>query len=261
MKQHPIDLLPETIYARSQAGLRMGRVVSALGLAAAALVVTATHSRVAVRAEQERLAQVSERANVAFAIDARAAELRRELAHVRKFTDLYDKIAHPVNISAIIATVINHLPASITLDQLDVNTSTRQARAPGAPRSKGPESAGKNIAAGGAAGAPRQLVGELSGFAASDQQIAELVRSLETMALFTDVSLDYSRTRVVRDVSAREFRLSFRVDLDAQYVVEREASGHQRIEASRHQLQQAPSMPGSLDASMPFSERTAHVNE
>ena len=58
----------------------------------------------------------------------------------------------------------------------------------------------------------------------SDQQIAELVRNLETTPLFKDVSLDYSRTRGVRGVSAREFRLSFRVDLDASYVAAKDAS-------------------------------------
>jgi hypothetical protein len=45
MKQHPIDLLPESIYARSLAGLRTGRVITALGMSLAVLVVAATHSR------------------------------------------------------------------------------------------------------------------------------------------------------------------------------------------------------------------------
>lgn len=210
MKQHPIDLLPETIYARSLAGLRTGRVVTALGVALAVLVVTATHSRLALRSAEDQLGSISSQANQVLAVETKAQTLRKELAQIRRFTDLYDKVAFPVNISAIVATVIGQLPPSVTLDQLDLNAVARQAAVtPRSTRTADPKDAPP---------APRVLVGELSGFAASDQHVAELVRNLESAPVFRDVSLDYSRTRGVRGVSAREFRLSFRVDLDAQYV-------------------------------------------
>ena len=59
MKQHPLDLLPDAIFERSQAGLRTGRLLCALGVVVAAVVVTATHSRLAVRSEQDRLTTAS----------------------------------------------------------------------------------------------------------------------------------------------------------------------------------------------------------
>jgi hypothetical protein len=68
-------------------------------------------------------------------------------------------------------------------------------------------------------GPPRVLTGEISGFAANDQHIAELVSALESTAPFQNVSLDFSRSRRVNDRDAREFRLSFRIDLDDTYQV------------------------------------------
>jgi hypothetical protein len=233
MKQHPLDLLPEAIYERSQAGLRTGRLLCVLTIIVAAVVVTATHSRLAVRSEEDRLARASSKANEAFTIEARAKQLRQELAHIERFTNLYDSIAYPLEISSIVATVINQLPSSITLDQIDLTAGVRQTRS--AARSRGAEpTTGKGASGADASAPPRQLVGELSGFGVSDEHIAQLVRSLETMALFGDVSLDYSRTRVVRGVSAREFRLSFRVDLDARYVVLGEESPASDPERTAH---------------------------
>ena len=247
MKQHPLDLLPESIYQRSQAGLRTGRMLCILGIVVAAAVITATHSRLAVRSEHDRLAKASAQANEAFVIDARANELRQELAQIQQFTDLYEKISFPLNISAIVATVINQLPSSVTLDQIDLSAGVRQGRS--TVRSKGTEAAGGKGGVADDASAPRTLTGELSGFAASGEHIAELVRSLESMPLFGDVSLDYSRTRVVRGVSAREFRLSFRVDLDARYEVVARA-------ADFSHAANAPSLPSGSG-----TERTANVNQ
>ena len=65
---------------------------------------------------------------------------------------------------------------------------------------------------------PRQLRIELSGFAASDAEIAELVGRLRVIDPFENVSLDLSRTRPIGGQHAREFRLSLQVDLEAQYL-------------------------------------------
>ena len=66
---------------------------------------------------------------------------------------------------------------------------------------------------------PRELNGELSGFAINDQDVAQLVANIEDLALFDDVNLDFSRTRSVRGRNAREFRVSFSADLDFRYEV------------------------------------------
>jgi hypothetical protein len=208
-RQHSIDLLPQAIYARSQAGLRMGRFIAASVMTVVGLVVLVTHSRIALRAAEDELVAVSTQAKQVFATEARADELRKTLADTRKFIETYDRVSYPVEISGVLATVIRKLPQSVALDQIDLTAAIRQTSQ--TPRSKRDDKDQPPP--------PRILVGEISGFAATDQHIAELVSQLESSPPFREVSLDFSRTRDVRGQTAREFRLSFRIDLDAHYQV------------------------------------------
>ena len=67
--------------------------------------------------------------------------------------------------------------------------------------------------------APRSLTGELSGFALTDREVAELVNNLMDIGLFRQVSLDFSRSRTIRGKKARGFRISFSTDLNAKFDV------------------------------------------
>ncbi|MHC4220158.1 MAG: PilN domain-containing protein [Planctomycetota bacterium] len=209
MRQRPIDLLPDAIRARSQAGVVAGRYVAALLIAVVLLGLTATHSHLMLGLAEQGLEVAKDQADIVLAAEAKAARLRRSLAETRDFIDRYDVIALPLEISRVIATVINELPPSATLDRIDLFAGARQ-RGRGA-RSRGATAADES--------APRLLTGELSGFAASDQDVAELVADLERLGLFREVNLDFSRTRTVRNLNAREFRISFSADLDVRYDV------------------------------------------
>ena len=206
-RQHSIDLLPEGIDARSRAGQRMGRFGSASAVVIIMLVVAATHSRWALHRAQVDLFNTSAQATEILSIEAKARTLQRVLTDSEQFIDMYKKVVMPIDASAVLATVIRNLPESATLDQIDLNAAvrpaTRSPRSKADTRNDGP--------------APRILNGEVSGFAASDQHIAELVSRLSGTPPFKDVSLDFSRTREVRGQSAREFRVSFRIDLETAY--------------------------------------------
>ncbi len=207
MRQHPIDLMPPVIRSRTLAGMRAGRFIAASVATMLALVVIATHSRVSLSAAQERLATTKAQSEAVLAIDAKAAEFRRTLDRTQSFVDLYEKVAFPIQVSAVMATVINALPKSVTLDQIDLTAGARAGK--NSPRSKSNEAKGRPVA--------RLLNCELSGFAASDEHIAQLVSVLENTAPFRNVNLDFSRTKQVRDRDAREFRLSFNIDLNQTY--------------------------------------------
>ena len=209
MTQHAIDLMPASIRARTQAGQRTGRLLL-LGVAAVfALVVTATHSIFMLSSAQEQLFTASSQAEEVFGAEARASELKNTLKKTNAFIDLYDRVALPVNVSAVMATVIDCLPESVTLDEFNIDAGARVASR--SPRAKGEQSKDETP--------PRVLRGEVFGFAASDQQIAELVTRLNATEPFREVNLDFSRTRDVSGRDAREFRLSFKIDLDARYDV------------------------------------------
>lgn len=209
MRQHSIDLLPALIRARSEAGLRTGRFITAAIAAIGVLIITATHSLFILSSAQENLFVTSSQAEEVFATEARAAELKSVLKRTNCYIDLYDRIALPVQVSSVMATVVNNLPDSVTLDQFDIDAGARTGGR--LPRAKGMELKDEPP--------PRVLSAEISGFAANDQEIAELVGRLDGTPPFRDVNLDFSRTRSVNGHDAREFRLSFKIDLDARYEV------------------------------------------
>ncbi len=209
MSQHSIDLLPDQIRARSQSRIMTGRYISAVVAVVALLAIAATHSRVRLAHARQQLDKVQQRAELAIALETEASSLRAELRQQQQFTQRYEHIALPLEMSQVLATVVNVLPVNVTLDHLDLvveaRRSVRSARSRGTGDAKGP--------------LPRVLSGELRGFAATDADIAEIVTRLESRSLFEHVSLDFSRTRSVRERIAREFRVSFRINLDRSYRV------------------------------------------
>jgi hypothetical protein len=210
MTQRPIDLLPDAIRARSQAGMVAGRYVAALLIGVVLLGLTATHSRLMLDLARDRLRVAEEQANIVLSAEAKAARLRRSLNDTRDYIRRYELIALPLEISRVIATIINELPASATIDRIDLQTGTRQRNR--STRGRGSVRPDEPL--------PRMLKGELSGFAATDQDVAEMVTNLDGIGLFGQVSLDFSRTRTVRERNAREFRISFQADLDLRYEVD-----------------------------------------
>ncbi len=207
-RQHPVDLLPGSFRARSLAGLRTGRYVAACLLGLIIVIAVATASRVQLDRVRHRFEAAQDQANMVMAADEQAAGLRAELGAIHAFIDGYHRIALPLETSRVLATTIRELPASVTLDRIELDAGARRSARSARSRSGNDEEA-----------PPRILIGELSGFAASDAEIAALVARLRDIPPFSEVSLDFSRTRVVRDRAAREFSLSFRIDLDAVYDV------------------------------------------
>jgi len=209
MNQQPIDLLPTAIRLRNQAGARAGRYVGVLAAAVALVVILATHSRFQFNHAEKVLKQTEIEANQVLEAEERASGLRGTLKAGSEAIEEYRQLAHPLNVSEVIATVVNRLPEGATLDRIDLDAGARRIMR--SARSKGPVDLDE---------VPRRmLTAEIAGFALSDLQVAELVAELEAIEPLRNVSLDFSRTRAVRGRAAREFRLSFRIDLDADYEI------------------------------------------
>jgi len=207
LRQHPIDLLPESVRARGQARVRAGRYVTAAAVSIVLVILATTHSRLELEHAREALVAAREQADLVLNAEAKAAELGDMIRQVRRHIDQYECIALPLDPSAVLATVINRMPEGMTLDRIDLDAGAR--RAARTPRSRGAVNDDQTP--------PRVLIAEISGFAPNDRHIAEFVGRLDETPPLRAVSLDFSRTRVLRGHSAREFRLSFRIDLDATY--------------------------------------------
>jgi len=213
MKQHALDLLPAAIRARGQAGLRRGRIIVAGVISVLGLVITTSHSRYMLNAARVALYETQMHANQVVETERTADELRRVLDESNAYIRQYERTAYPLDVGAVIATVVQYLPPSVTLDRIDVDAGQRQM-------SSGPRAKPREREKDSKPDAPaRVLVCELAGFAASDREIAEFVSRLGSTPPFRNASLDFSRTRDVRGLPAREFRISFNIDLDARYEV------------------------------------------
>ncbi|MEM7227681.1 MAG: PilN domain-containing protein [Planctomycetota bacterium] len=207
--QHPIDLLPSEIFERSQAGLRAGRLITAMVLMTLTAVALITHGRLTVMEAEQRLSITKTNADRVLEIERKTQGFRVRQQQLLAEMRTYDMVAHPLPLHRVIATVINELPDSATVEAIEVTAGAR--RTSRSPRRRMAETEDERL--------PRVLVGEIAGFAGSDGDIAELVRRLQSRPPFDRVALDFSRTRTMRGRSAREFRLSFRIDLERNYVI------------------------------------------
>ena len=208
MTQRPINLLPDVFRAQSEAGVVAGRYVVSLLIAVVLLGLAATHSRLMLDLARQRLRVAEEHADIALSAETKAAQLRRQLDDTRDYIRRYELIALPIEISRVVATLTNILPQSATLDRIDL--------AAGTPRTARSTKRRSNTTEGTVA---RTLTGELSGFALTDRDVAELVNRIEDIGLFEHVRLDYSRSRSVRGENARGFRISFHADLGVRFEV------------------------------------------
>jgi hypothetical protein len=208
MTQHAIDLLPDVIRARSQAGIVAGRYVVSMLIAVVLLGLAATHSRLMLDLSRQRLRVAEEQADIVLSAEATATNLRDTLDTINEFIRNYELVAMPIEVSRVVATLVNLLPESATLDRIDIRAGTPKAGR--SARGHGRKNSGP---------APRSLTGELSGFALTDLQVAELVARIEDIGFFDKVSLDFSRSRTVRGLKARGFRISVHADLDIRFDV------------------------------------------
>ena len=209
MTQHSIDLLPDQIRARGRAGVVAGWYVGAIMAVVVVLAVNATHARFRLSHARAQLYQAEQRASVVIAGETQASALRDQLRETGRFIERYERTALPLDMSQVLATVVNDLPVNVTLDRIDLVAGVRRTGRSARSRGEGDEAGPR----------PRVLTGELRGFAATDADIAEIVARMESRALYEHVSLDFSRTRAVRGRGAREFRISFLIDLDVPYRV------------------------------------------
>ena len=204
MKQHQINLITPAMIGRLKAGRRTRRIIGASLAMIACMLVTATHARMRV----ERAAAINEataiRADRALELERSLADIDTSMADVRSFMEEYRDVALPLETTRLIATLTRSLPPSITLVELELEYDdgfNARGRVDGTPRG------------------PRRLVGEIAGIASNDADIATLVQVIGDREPFAEVNLDYSRSRTVRTRPARDFRLSFIVDMDHAFEV------------------------------------------
>ena len=143
----------------------------------------------------EHLVISQSRANSALELEVDATSLELKKARLETFIDRYNKEKTVFAMGDIVATITNMLPDSFTLEDISLDiVQTEKGKA---------------------------ISGRLAGFAATDETIASLVSALQAQDPFAFVSMDYSKSRTIRGQRAREFRVSFLIDLESDWEVSR----------------------------------------
>jgi len=194
-----LDLMPEGIRRRTQAGQRLRRFMAIGVIVIGAIIAFATHSQIRSDRLEESLIVARARAAQALKLEREAEDMSVLREEIESYMNAYEKVALPMRMDALMGRIVAALPESATVDHLlleyedsRTNHRGRQASMEG----------------------PRRIVGGLTGFAISDDDVAGLVQRMEMDVSFEDIRLDYTRSREVRGVPAREFQLTFTVNLE-----------------------------------------------
>ena len=131
MKQPAINLMPEYILARSQAGVVAGRYLAALLLPVIVLIGPATHARLMLKEAEGRHVRAQRMAREALESEATANRIGASLEKNLEYINRYELVAMPLETSRLIATITNDLPASASLDRLDMAVSWPRHRGAG----------------------------------------------------------------------------------------------------------------------------------
>lgn len=190
-----MNLLPEQYVERSKNRARSSRVAISIICTLCVVAAFATHSRLAMNAAAEKLVITQTYANNALELEVDATSLELKKARLDSFVKRYRNEQVVIPMGDLVATVANMLPDEMTLEEMSFDIIKTDD--------------GKGIS------------GRLSGFASSDEKIARFVSSLQEGDPFSEVSMDFSRSRTVRSQRARGFRISFHVDLDKSWEVTR----------------------------------------
>ena len=183
-----MNLLPEQYIERSKNRARSNRVAISIIATLCTIAAFATHSRLAMNAAVEKLVMTQSRANNALELEVDATSLEIKKAQLESFVSRYNHAETVFPMGDIVATIANMLPVEMTLEEMSLDIVKNET--------------GNGIS------------GRLSGFASSDEKIASFVSLLQKEEPFGSVSMDFSRSRTVRDQRARGFRISFHINLE-----------------------------------------------
>jgi hypothetical protein len=190
-----MNLLPEQYVERSKNKARSSRVAIVIIVTLCAVATVATHSRLSMNSAVEHLVVAQSRANSALELEIDASSLELRKAKLESFIDRYNKEKIPFAMGDLVATISNLLPMSITIEDLALDIIQTENE--------------------------KHISGRLAGFALTDESIASLVSSLHAKEPFHDVSMDFSKSRTVRGMRAREFRVSFLINLKSDWELSR----------------------------------------
>jgi len=182
-----MNLLPEQYIKRSQIHALSNMLTIGIIVTLCIVTVVILHSRLLLDSSTTRFFNAQAEADDALELEIDASSLESRKKILDTFFERYQKYENVFPMADLVATISNLIPDAMTLEELSLDIIKTKTG--------------------------RGISGRLAGFALSDETIALIVNALSEQELFESVSMDFSRSRDVRDSRVRGFRISFYIDL------------------------------------------------
>jgi hypothetical protein len=212
-----MSFLPED-YLERRAARRTNLI--ALTLFAVVMVVVVGAWFVTDRQRREVLAQ---REAVALQFEEEAKkleqldELRGQKTEMERKAEIAAVLVERLQRSVVLAELINHMPATVSWLEFELETRTlRRAAPPSTALQRAQQRNAASVAAQTAAPRPPETQSgiKLVGVAPTDVQVAEFISALSTHAAFRNVSLQYSEQAKVQGAELRKFEVEMMIQND-----------------------------------------------
>jgi hypothetical protein len=220
MSRHCLELLPPSTRERVLRGRASRRVhvasvaiaVVAAGLFAGARWVDGNSAR--------QLAAARETGAPVVALEEEIRRLDGERRKIAESLDLQRAVGVAIPASALVRGIAGALPKGSMLESIELEYANVQGAARKSRRAPKDEAL------------PREVRGEIAGIAPGESDVGALVDALEALAPLSRVSLESSRSREFEGRSVREFRVTFRIDLERRWRLPALAAGGDSTEPS-----------------------------
>ena len=197
-----VNLLPDwyTLQQRQMANLRVHMFV--MMMLGAGMVLCMGLAKTRLSAVERRYADLAKQSKDVGNPQEQLQKQQSELQRLKNLQLAYRELGNTVPMSAVIQQVQNDMTEGMALSRVSIDVHPEPV--------KGSSFVGAKTAPKLHDVAHLQVVG----IAPNDTQIAQLIGKLSTNQLFSDVSLNYTRTEILRDYSVRRFEIQMQMDLE-----------------------------------------------
>jgi hypothetical protein len=198
-----INLLPQW-YLQTYRDRRVLQIRAALLIAMAASMTAWTllsRGRIGTLSAERDL--MRHQAGVVGRLDRRVEDVRAEVQRLDRLELAYHELGATIPMSAVLRQIQNDMTPGMALSHTTVDVRSEAVRGSGF--------------IGDPANPPKyQNIARLTvvGIGPNDMQISQLIDKLSKNALFSEVTLNYTRTELLKDYNVRRFEIQLQINLD-----------------------------------------------
>jgi hypothetical protein len=209
----PIDLMPAVCRDALNRRRMIRRWTLVYLLSATTLFGTHWFLSLANRSMADRRDALALKMKITWSRNEVVNRLLAEISEVEAMVTRYNRLAWPVRATEAIDAIASVTPPSVTLSELSITPREEKPASRSSSKEKTRKSAEPE-----APEAPRPImVIEMEGVANDDAAVASLVSGLDGHALFSRVTVDFTRAKPLEGREVRNFRVTCEVDLSLRY--------------------------------------------